>query len=238
MGGGTETPGAARKLAQVIRLALVAIHNPMRNQHHPFPEELPLQHVIQQYSLDRGSLEIAYMEQYFPEFAAKKTSAELLQRLGGREHLILISLAPSPEDGNELVPVAFKVGHELRPDESEPQLADLTRHLADCVKFPGRRIFYSWIGGTRAEWRGQGHYRALTEQQEEWALQNGYDEIVVKTKNKFYAMRATLDHLRFDILKFEWNSADPGESKVYLHKKLSDALIKQHLTTRTVVDVV
>src|SRR5690242_10853288 len=103
MGVDAEASEAARRLAPVARLTLVAIHNPMRNQHHPSPEELPLQHVIQQYSLDRGSLEIAYMEQYFPEFAAKKTSAELLQRLGGREHLILISLAPSPEDGNELV---------------------------------------------------------------------------------------------------------------------------------------
>lgn len=196
-----------------------------------------MQHVIQQYSLDRGSLEIAYMEQYFPEFAAKKTASELMRRLDGRECLILISLAPSPEDGNELVPVAFKVGHELRADESDPALADLARHLADCVKFPGRRIFYSWIGGTRAEWRGQGHYRALTEQQEEWALRNGFDEIVVKTKNKFYAMRATLDHLRFDVLKFERDPNDSGESKVYLHKNLSDALIKQHLTARTVVDV-
>lgn len=196
-----------------------------------------LQHRIQQYSLDRGSLEIAYMEQYFPEFAAKKTSAELTRRLERREHLILISLAPSLDDGNELVPVAFKVGHELRANESDPQLADLAQHLAECVKFPGRRIFYSWIGGTRAEWRGQGHYRALTEQQEEWALRNGFDAILVKTKNKFYAMRATLDHLRFDVLKFERDFNDSGESKVYLHKNLSDALIQQHLTTRTVVDV-
>lgn len=193
--------------------------------------------MIQQYSLDRGSLEIAYMEQYFPEFAAKKTASELAHRLNGREHLILISLAPSPDDDHELVPVAFKVGHELRADEADPQLSDLARHLGDCVKFPGRRVFYSWIGGTRTEWRGQGHYRALTEQQEEWALRNGYDEIVVKTKNKYYAMRATLDHLRFDVLKFERDADHPGESKVYLHKNLSDALIKQHLTARTVVDV-
>lgn len=202
------------------------------------PEAQPLRHVIQQYTLERGSLEIAYMEQYFPEFAAKKTADELTRRLRDRPHLILISLAPSPEDPDELIPVAFKVGHELRCDESDPQLADLTRHLADCVRFQGRRVFYSWIGGTRAEWRGLGHYRALTEQQEEWALQHGFDEIVVKTKNKFYAMRATLDHLRFDILKFERDPDDPGESKVYLQKVLSDALIRQHLTSRTVVDVV
>ena len=44
---------------------------------------------------------------------------------------------------------------------------------------------------------------ALTEQQEEWAHLHGYDELIVKTKNKFYTMRATLDHLRFDVIKFE-----------------------------------
>ena len=32
---------------------------------------------------------------------------------------------------------------------------------------------------------------------------HGYDELIVKTKNKFYTMRATLDHLRFDVIKFE-----------------------------------
>ena len=66
----------------------------------------------------------------------------------------------------------------------------------------------------------------------------GIDEIVVKTKNRFYAMRAALDHLRFDILKFERDSGEPGESKVYLHKVLSDPLIKEHLTSRTVVYVI
>ena len=44
-----------------------------------------------------------------------------------------------------------------------------------------------------AHWRGQGFFRALTEQQELWAIEQGFDEIVVKTKNKFYDMRGTLD---------------------------------------------
>ena len=81
-------------------------------------------------------------------------------------------------------------------------------------------MLYTWIGGTRRDWRGQGFFRALTEQQEIWAIEQGFDEIVVKTKNKFYDMRGTLDHLRFEVVKYERNAADNAESKVYLSKKL------------------
>ena len=81
-------------------------------------------------------------------------------------------------------------------------------------------VLYTWIGGTRRDWRGQGHFRALTEQQEPWAIEQGFDEIVVKTKNKFYEMRGTLDHLRFEVVKYKRHAADNAESKVYLSKKL------------------
>ncbi|MGH9483031.1 MAG: hypothetical protein ACRD1L_13165 [Terriglobales bacterium] len=193
-----------------------------------------MQHVIRQYSLEAGSLEVEYLEQYFAEFASRKTAAELRQRLQQRDHLIVISLAPSEEDGEHLIPVAFKVGHELRGQETEPALADLSRRLRDCIAFERRRVFYSWLGGTRQEWRGQGHYRALTEQQEEWAHRRGYQEFVVKTKNRFYSMRAALDRLQFDVLKFEPDRADNSNSKVYLSKRLSLDLLQSHLTLRLV----
>jgi GNAT superfamily N-acetyltransferase len=196
----------------------------------------PAQHTIQQYSLDRGSLEIEYMEQYFPEFRDKKSAREILHRLRGREHLILISLAPLPDERETLIPVAFKVGHELRAVERDLQLMDLVSHISDCMDLTRKRIFYSWIGGTRKEWRGRGHYRALTEQQEEWAHRNAYDEMLVKTKNKFYAMRATLDHLHFNVLKFERNAFDTRESKVYMHKTLTGEVIAEHLTHRVVME--
>lgn len=191
-------------------------------------------HAIRQYALERGSLEIEYMEQYFEEFQEKKTAQELHQRLAGRQHLILISLAPAVDEPEHLVPVAFKVGHELREVETDAQLADLSLRLRDCMQLSGRRVFYSWIGGTRQHWRGQGHYRALTEQQEEWAHRNGFEEIVIKTKNKFHAMRATLAHLQFDVVKFERHPLDNAESKLYLHKRLSPELIRRHITSRHV----
>jgi hypothetical protein len=195
-----------------------------------------MDHRIVQYRLEQGALEVEYMEEMFTEFSGRKTAAEIMSRLQDREHLILISLGISPEDPSTQLPVAFKVGHELRHQESNLQLADLVNRLGDAVKFAGRKVFYSWIGGTRREWRGQGHYRALTEQQEEWAHLQGYDELVVKTKNKFYTMRATLDHLRFDIIKFEPHRIDKTESKVYLSKQLSPDLLKRHSTSREIVE--
>ena len=63
-------------------------------------------------------------------------------------------------------------------------------------------MLYQWIGGTRSDWRGQGHFRALTEEQEVWAIANGFDEIIVKTKNRFYEMRSTLAQLHFDVIRF------------------------------------
>ena len=195
-----------------------------------------MEHRIRQYRLEQGALEVEFMEEMFTEFSGKKTADEIIQRLKDRDHLILMSMAMSPEDPDVEIPVAFKVGHELRLNEADLRLSDLAFHLRDVVRFDGRKIFYSWIGGTRQEWRGQGHYRALTEQQEEWAHHHRYDELVVKTKNKFYHMRATLDHMRFDVIKLEQNVTDNRESKVYLSKRLGADVLRQHRTSRSVVE--
>src|SRR6202040_569249 len=101
----------------------------------------------------------------------------------------------------------------------------------------GRRVLYTWIGGTRRDWRGQGHFRAPTEQQELWAIRQGFAEIVVKTKNRFYDMRGTLDHLRFEVIKYERNPADNAESKVYLGKRLLPEILDKHRSAKTVVQV-
>jgi len=184
--------------------------------------------------LETGALEAQYIEEYFTEFRNKKTAEEITNRLRDRDHLILMSMAH--DDDGVLIPVAYKIGHELKAQETNIKLTDLVSQLRDVVEFPDRRIFYSWIGGTREEWRSQGRYRALTEQQEEWAHSHGYHELVVKTKNRFYGMRATLDHLNFDVIKFQRHLRDNRESKVYLSKKIAAEVLKQHQTSRSVVD--
>ena len=192
-----------------------------------------MEHIIRQYTMEPGALEAQYIEEYFTEFKSKKTAEEIIARLRDREHLILLSMAE--DDDGALIPVAYKIGHELRAQETGIKLAELVSELRDVVEFPNRKIFYSWIGGTRVEWRGQGRYRALTEQQEEWAHAQGFQELVVKTKNRFYGMRATLDHLNFDVIKFQRHLRDNRESKVYLSKKIGAEVLNQHQTTRSVV---
>jgi GNAT superfamily N-acetyltransferase len=196
-----------------------------------------MEYLITQYDLEQGALEIQYIEEFFGEFPRKKTAAEIVRRLEGRAHLILLATAPLPDDPGSVVPVSFKVAHEVRVPETEPKLVDLMHRLSDNVQFTGRRVLYTWIGGTRRDWRGQGFFRALTEQQELWAIEQGFDEIVVKTKNKFYDMRGTLDHLRFEVVKYERNPADNAESKVYLSKKLLPEMISTHRSAKTVVQM-
>jgi len=192
---------------------------------------------ITQYDLEQGALEIQYMEEFFGEFPRKKTAAEIVRRLGDRAHLILLASAPLPDDPGTVVPVSFKVAHEITVNERDPKLADLIARLGESIVFDGRRVLYTWIGGTRRDWRGQGHFRALTEQQEVWAIEQGFSEIVVKTKNKFYEMRGTLDHLRFEVVKYDRDPADNAESKVYLSKKLMAEMLHRHRSARTIVQV-
>ncbi|MES1254826.1 MAG: hypothetical protein ABUS56_04415 [Acidobacteriota bacterium] len=196
-----------------------------------------MEYHISHYDLEQGALEIQYIEEFFGEFPRKKTAAEIVRRLGSRKHLILLATAPLSEDPGAMLPVSFKVAHEISLEETEPKLVDLVGRLSGYVQFEDRRVLYTWIGGTRRDWRGQGFFRALTEQQELWAIEQGFDEVVVKTKNKFYDMRGTLDHLRFEVVKYERNPVDNAESKVYLSKKLLPEMVRTHRSARTVVQI-
>jgi len=194
-----------------------------------------VEYLIRQYGLQQGALEIQYIEEFFLDFPRKKTAREVMQRLDDRDHQILMAEASLPEDPSTVVPVSFKVAHELKAAENDPKLADLVMQLEDCVEFRNRRVLYQWIGGTRKDWRGQGHFRALTEEQEVWAMENGFDEIIVKTKNRFYEMRSTLAQLNFDVIRFVPHPVDTGESKVFLSKRLGQHVIDSHRSRRSVL---
>jgi hypothetical protein len=196
-----------------------------------------VEYLIKQYPVETGALEIQYIEEFFGEFPRRKTASEVMARLEGRESLVLMAEAPLPDEPGTLVPVSYKVLHEITSNETIPKLRDLVDRLKDTIRFDGRRVLYSWIGATRRDWRGQGHFRALTEESEVWAVAGGFHEVVVKTKNRYYGMRSTLTQLRFDVVKYERNAADNGESKVYLSKLLSPDTVADHRSMRSVVQV-
>ncbi|MEO7191841.1 MAG: hypothetical protein ABI051_12370 [Vicinamibacterales bacterium] len=191
---------------------------------------------IREYPLQQGALEIGYIEEYFSEFPERKTATEILQRLEGRECQILMAEASLPDDSATVVPVSYKVSHELRAEESDPKLADLVDRLRGTIRFDDQKVLYNWLGATRMDWRGQGHFRALTEEQEVWAVAQGYGEVVVKTKNRYYDMRGTLDSLQFNVVKLE-PAGDPLESKVYVSKRLGPFVLDAHRSTRQVTRV-
>jgi hypothetical protein len=193
-----------------------------------------VEYLIKQYGLHQGALEIQYIEEYFLDFPRKKSAAEVITRLSDRDHQILMAETTLEEDPTSVMPVSFKVAHELRAMESDPKLADLVAQLDDVVQFDDRRVLYQWIGGTRTDWRGKGHFRALTEEQESWAIDNGFDEIVAKTKNKFYEMRSTLAQLNFNVIRFVPHPIDNAESKVFMSKRLGQHVLDAHRSRRTV----
>jgi hypothetical protein len=192
-----------------------------------------VEYLIRHYGLEQGALEIEYIEEFFGEFARRKTATEITARLADREHLIVMAVAALPDDPGSLIPVAFKVCHELFRSESDPRLADLAAQLEDVVEFDNRRVLYSWIGGTRIDWRGQGQFRALTEETETWAVATGFDEVVVKTKNRHYEMRGTLANLHFNVIKFADHPISNLESKVFLSKQLGPHVLDLHRSART-----
>ena len=95
-----------------------------------------MEHIIRQYTLEPGALEAQYIEEYFTEFRKKKTVEEIVGRLKDREHLILMSMAE--DDEGTLIPVAYKIGHELRAQETNIQLSELVAELRDVVELTPR----------------------------------------------------------------------------------------------------
>ena len=99
-----------------------------------------MEYLIKQYPLDTGALEIQYIEEYFGEFPRKKTAHEIMTRLRDREYLILMAEAPLPDDPGLVVPVSYKIVHELREKEAETKLSDLVARLKNAVRFEGRKV--------------------------------------------------------------------------------------------------
>ena len=143
--------------------------------------------------------------------------------------------APLPDDPGTVVPVAYKVSHEIRIHETEPKLADLVARLQPTVEFQDRKVLYNWLGGRAATGGGGGSSGPLPKSRRPWAHDNGFSEIVVKTKNCFYDMRSTLDQFEFNVIKFEPDAADSRESKVYLSKRIGLEVLDRHRSRRQVV---
>ena len=79
-----------------------------------------MEYHIRQYELQQGALEIQYIEEYFGEFQRRKTASEVVRRLSNMDHQILMAEAPLPDDPSTILPVAYKVSHQLRWTKRTP----------------------------------------------------------------------------------------------------------------------
>ena len=66
---------------------------------------MSVEYLIKQYGLQQGALEIQYIEEFFLDFARKKSATEVIQRLSNRDHQILMAEAALPEEPGTFVPV-------------------------------------------------------------------------------------------------------------------------------------
>jgi len=94
--------------------------------------------------------------------------------------------------------VGFKIGYQLEPNK-----------------------FYSWIGGIRSDFRGQGVAAELMRRQHDWCARNGFQIVKTKTKNSFKPMLILNIKSGFDIVEVYRDGK--GEIKIVLEKRLNES---------------
>lgn len=135
--------------------------------------------------------DILTIDAQIPEFDGRNTPDKVEARLHDKNALIL-----SASEGGQLV--GFKVGYEL-----------------------SKSTFYSWIGGVIPTLRQQGIADQLRIYQENWAYQQGYRFIQVKSMNRYPAMLQFLISRGYQVVGYE-NSDTLTEDKIVFQKALSE----------------
>lgn len=79
--------------------------------------------------------------------------------------------------------------------------------------------FYSWMGGILPDFRRLGLAKALADEQERWAKQQGYKTITFKTRNSHKGMLIFALQNGFDIIGFEPKSTIE-QHRILLRKRL------------------
>ena len=87
------------------------------------------------------------------------------------------------------------------------------------VAYEKEGYFYSWMGGVHPQWRQKGIAKALANEQESWARQQGYPSVTFKTRNRLKTMLVFGIQNGFDIIGFE-EKPDVGENRILLRKEL------------------
>ncbi len=124
------------------------------------------------------------------EFENPHKEEVYLDRLSDKDHLILIATV-----NNE--PAGFKVGYDKFGDGS----------------------FYTWMGGVKSEFRRMGIAKKLADTQEEYAVKQGYNSIILKTRNRHKNMLVFAINNGFKIIEIMVKE-HLEENRIILKKQL------------------
>ena len=127
--------------------------------------------------IKQGSLEqVLAINERISEFERKTSYQEMIERLKGKKHLVLVAKV----SGN---PVGYQLGYEINKDE-----------------------YYIWLAGVIPSFRNQGVASALQQQQEIWAKQAGFKGLSVKSMNRYPHMLRLLIANQYQIIGYAKNN--------------------------------
>jgi len=96
---------------------------------------------------------------------------------------------------------------------------DSTSVLGFKIGYLRDGVFYSWLGAVKPQYRQQGIADALADEQEKWAISNGYDRIWMKTRNRFPSMLIMALRRGFKITSIEIQE-ELRENRIHLEKRI------------------
>ncbi|MEP3386899.1 MAG: GNAT family N-acetyltransferase [Reichenbachiella sp.] len=139
----------------------------------------------------KGSIEeVVRLSNEIPEFDNPHTAEVYKDRLTNKNHLIAIA-----EVERELA--GFKVGYDKFSSSS----------------------FYTWMGGVLPKFRKKGVAKALADFQEQYAIEEGFDSVILKTRNRHKNMLHFALKSGFEIIEVE-PRVESSESRILLKKQL------------------
>lgn len=145
------------------------------------------------FQIKKGSIEDAVaVSNQIPELENPHAKEVYESRMKGKKHLILIAYV-------EEKMVGFKVGYD---------------------KFDDGKNFYTWMGGILPAFRKKGIAAALAKKQETWIAQNGFQNVILKTRNKHQGMLILAIKNDFKIIEIETRE-NIEEYRILLKKALN-----------------
>lgn len=134
---------------------------------------------------------IIELTQQVPEFDSRYSAQDYLQRLNNKPLMVQTIRIEGELAG-------FKIGYSEQSG-----------------------LFYSWLGAILPEFRQLGLAKALLNDQESWARENGFKTMEVRTYNHFATMLQMLIQQGYKIAGLQKHELEINNNKLILNKNLN-----------------